>query len=101
MGWESRTTGLFYYKSQRIGDQVRKIYLGRGYAAQLAASLDAESRARRASAKTILSAYEAAIAPAERATSAFERSVKLLRDANLTAAGFRRHHHGQWTRPRP
>ena len=100
MGWELRGTRRFYYKSQRFGDQVRKIYLGRGYPAQLAESLDAESRARRASAKAISSAYEAAIAPAERATSAFECSVKLLNEATLTLAGFRRHRHGQWTRPR-
>ncbi len=47
MAWEARGNRQYYYRSRRVGNRVRKEYLGRGLTAKLADDDDIRSRASR------------------------------------------------------
>jgi len=99
MGLEKRNGRVYYYKSRRDGEKVRKVYVGAGDFAHLAAKLDEAERLRRKE--------EAAYWKAER--ERLERSVAFLQEleevaevltrAHLLASGFHQHK-GQWRRQR-
>jgi hypothetical protein len=99
VGLEKRNGRVYYYKSRRDGEKVRKVYLGAGDFAQLAAKLDEAERLSREE--------EAAYWEAER--ERFERSAAFLQEleeaaeilarAHLLASGFHQHK-GQWRRKR-
>ena len=99
MGLEKRNGRVYYYKSRRDGEKVRKVYVGAGDFAQVAAKLDEAERLRRKE--------EAAYWKAER--EHLERSAAFLQElteaaevlvrAHLLASGFHQHK-GQWRRQR-
>ena len=100
MGFEQRGNGTYYYTAERVGGHVVKTYVGTGRVAELAALLDAETRAERAQAaeaeqraREELAAPDAALAPlyelADAATA-----------AALVAAGCHRPKRGPWRKRR-
>jgi hypothetical protein len=97
MAWESRhgRTKRFYYRSKRVGGQVRKVYLGRGEVAVQAAAKDAAAKAKRAAEKAELARYWAAIDEMRQLAAEIERGVDQLTEATLLLLGFHQHH-GQW-----
>jgi hypothetical protein len=100
VAWEWRGRSRYYYVSRRVGGRVTKTYCGRKLPAAIASGLDAEHRERRDLERAARRALQAAIAPAERASRTLEVATKLLTEAALAAAGYRRHGHGKWTRGR-
>jgi hypothetical protein len=100
MGWERRRKGPssgYYYRSVRVGDQVRKVYLGRGEAAHAAAAeLDGRRQARR-EAELLLKAELAEMEMANRLAAEVRAWAGGLATAWLILAGHHKHH-GQWRR---
>jgi hypothetical protein len=99
VGLEKRNGHVYYYKSRRDGEKVRKVYVGAGDLAHIAAQVDEAERLRRKE--------EAAYWKAER--ERLERSAAFLQElmeaaevltrAHLLASGFHQHK-GQWRRQR-
>jgi hypothetical protein len=101
MSWDrKRANGpKYYYRSVRQDGRVRKLYLGRGPAAESAARQDQEARAARIGAWAAARAARERVAGALDAARAFRIYVDLLTRASLLAAGLR-FHRGEWRRPR-
>jgi hypothetical protein len=100
MAWERRAGRRYYYLGKRVGATVRKIYYGRHGAAKLAARFDAEDRRRRVAEAGTLEAERARTHTAQCAANDLESAVTMLTEAALLAAGYRKHDHGAWRRPR-
>ena len=99
MGLEKRTGHVYYYKSRRDGEKVRKVYVGAGDIAHLAAKLDEAERLRR---KEEAAYWEAERERLERSAAflqEFEEAAEVLVRAHLLASGFHQHK-GQWRRKR-
>jgi hypothetical protein len=97
MAWDRHGN---YSRSIRDGTKVRRVYLGRGPAAQLAALLDDQRRADRLARDEAWRAEEARWATAEaRLGELCELSESLARAA-LLAAGYHQHDRGAWRRRR-
>jgi hypothetical protein len=103
VAWERRGESLYYYRSVREDQKVRKEYVGRGEIAEALAHADetmrlsrAERREheRRESAKE-LERLEALVAP----VLELSRTAEILLQAHLIAAGYH-HRRGQWRRRR-
>jgi hypothetical protein len=99
MSLEKRDGSLYYYRSVRHGDTVRRVYVGSGELARIAHEGDvaeraAEERARR-EAELERERLEALAAPVEELSEAAD----ILARAHLIAAGYHRHK-GEWRRAR-
>ena len=93
MGWERRgLNGVYFYKSVRRNGLPRKVYLGRGQAAETCARLDAQNRKQRQAERAALDAEQALVAPADHALRDFAALVDLLARATLLLAGYHEHH---------
>ena len=90
MGLEKRNGHVYYYKSRRDGEKVRKVYVGAGDFAHVAAKLDEAERLRRKEERERL---ERSAAFVHELTEAAEVLVR----AHLLASGFHQHK-GQWRR---
>jgi len=99
VGLEKRNGRVYYYKSHRDGEKVRKVYVGAGDFAYLAAKLDEAERIRRkeeaAYWKEERDRLEGSAAFLEELTEAAE----ILTRAHLLASGCHQHK-GQWRRQR-
>ncbi len=100
MAWESRKRGgRYYYRSQRVGDRVRKVYIGGGAIGEMVAEADRIERQRReteaSQAKQEKERLEALVSPVLELWEAAE----ILAQAHLIASGFRRVG-GHWRRKR-
>lgn len=100
MGWEQRGSQRYYYTAERIGGRVVKRYAGTGTGGEFAAQLEAATRAQRAAAserqrreRDELDALDEVLAPLNDLADA-------LTAAALVAAGFYRHHRGEWRKRR-
>ena len=99
MGLEKHNGHVYYYKSRRDGEKVRKVYVGAGDFAHMAAKLEEAERLRRKE--------EAAYWKAER--ERFERSAAFLHEleeaaevlvrAHLLASGCHQYK-SQWRKQR-
>lgn len=99
MTLEHRDGNLYYYRSVRAGEKVRKIYEGSGELARIAHEREILNRAlreheRRESASE-LERLEALAAPVEELSEA----VEILARAHLIASGYHRNK-GEWRRRR-
>ena len=96
MAWEARGGSRYFYKVSRDGGRVRRLYLGTGPVAELAAQ-DAELRRaeRQARARS-----QARLEAAEAASRELVELADLLARAALVAAGYHRHDRGAWRRRR-
>ena len=99
MGLEKRNGHVYYYKSRRDGEKVRKVYVGAGDFAHVAAKLDEAEGLRR---KEELAYWEAERERLERSAAflqELEAAAEVLVRAHLLASGCHRHK-GQWRRQR-
>ena len=99
MGLEKRDGHVYYYKSRRDGEKVRKVYVGAGDFAHLAAQLEEAKRLRR---EEEVAYWEAEHERLERSAAflqELEAAVEVLVRAHLLASGFHQHN-GQWRRRR-
>ena|SRR5215207_7908667 len=99
MGLEKRNGRVYYYKSRRDGEKVRKVYVGAGDFAHVAAKRDEAERLRR---KEEAAYWEAERERLERSAAflqEFEEAAEVLTRAHLLASGFHQHK-GQWRRRR-
>ena len=99
MALERRNGNLYYYRSVRDGEKVRKVYWGSGELARIAHERETMNRAarqheRRESARE-LERLEALAAPVLELSEAAE----ILLRAHLIAAGYHRRK-GEWRRAR-
>jgi hypothetical protein len=99
MALENRGGRLYYYRSVRDGEKVRKVYEGSGELARIARERVIMNRAaleheRRESAKE-LERLEALAAPVVK----LSQTAEILLQAHLIAAGYHRRK-GEWRRRR-
>ena len=97
MGLEKRNGRVYYYKSRRDGEKVRKVYVGAGDFAHLAAKLDEAERLRR---KEEVAYWKAERERLERDAAFLQElteAAEVLVRAHLLASGFHQHK-GQWRR---
>lgn len=97
MPWDSRG---YYYRAQKRDGRVARTYVGKGYAAELAAYVDEVARldrqARRIERDQAVAYLKALEVPVEQ----FHRAALALAAAELEAAGFHRPKRGPWRRRR-
>jgi|SRR5215212_5384740 len=95
MTLENRDGNLYYYRSVRRGDEIRKVYVGSGDLALIAYEQDVMSRAaeehRRQEERHELEQLEALVAP----VLEVDEAAEVLARAALVAGGYRRHK-GEW-----
>ena len=97
MGLEKRNGRVYYYKSRRDGEKVRKVYVGAGDFAHVAAKLDEAERLRR---KEEVAYWKAERERLERSAAFLQElteAAEVLVRAHLLASGCHRHK-GQWRR---
>ena len=99
MALEKRDGHLYYYRSVRDGDQVRKVYVGSGELARIAHERDIIDRVTRTHKRLEeakeLERLEALAAP----VLVLEEVAEVLAQAHLIAGGCHRHK-GEWRRVR-
>jgi hypothetical protein len=99
MGWEERRGRPYYYRSRRLGDRVRKVYIGGGVLGEIAA-LEDEYRCRRREEEA---AYWEEEKERLKQNAAFlqelEEAAKILATAHLLVAGCHKYK-GEWRRLR-
>ena len=99
MTLERRDRRLYYYRSVRDGERVRKVYAGAGEIARISHEGDVLRRtgreAQREREKEEVGRLEAVAAPVLQLSEAAEVLVR----AHLIAAGYHRHK-GEWRRAR-
>lgn len=99
MALEKRGGNLYYYRSIRDGDKVRKVYVGAGELARIAHESDilrrSSQEAERERHREELERLEAFAAPLEEVSEAAE----ILARAHLIASGCHRHK-GEYRRAR-
>ena len=92
MAW----SGGYYYRSVRRGNQVRRIFCGRGPVAELIATQDAQRRAERAAQAQATQDEQARWDAAESPLAELEHGIDLLVRSCLLVAGYQRHDRGEW-----
>lgn len=98
VGWDRKKRGRargYYYHSIRIGDQVRKIYLGKSTAAEEAAAAVARRRSQRHKGELALRTEAESIAEADRSAAELREWAEAIAAAWLVATGHHLHH-GCW-----
>ena len=99
MAWERRKEcGPYYCRSVRVGGRVTREYVGKGVLGELAATLDAQARARRAAAAGALRAERQRGAAPAHALGALIAACRLVAEAALRAEGYHQHDRGSWRR---
>jgi hypothetical protein len=98
MAWQRH--GRYYYRSERDGARVRSRYLGYGTDAELIAKLEALQQAEATAARESWRQQQEAMAQEDRQITAIDTVIEMLAHACLTAAGYHRHHCGEWRKRR-
>lgn len=99
--WERRERGgLYYYRSVRDGEHVRKEYIGTGPLVQIIALKDAQERRDREERAMAWQAELEDLQALDSLTKELCEAVELLACATLLAAGYRQHHRGEWRKQR-
>jgi hypothetical protein len=96
---ERRDGQLYYYRSIRDGEKVRKVYVGAGEVARMCSEIDLLRRssrsAQRGREKAELERLKSLVAPLEEISDA----AKVLVTAHLVDGGYR-NRKGEWRRVR-
>ena len=99
MTLERRNGRLYYYRSVRDGERVRKVYVGAGEFARICSETDilrrTSRRAQRERERTELERLEGLVALVEEVSEA----AKVLITAHLVDGGYRKRK-GEWRRAR-
>jgi hypothetical protein len=93
MAWEK---GRYYTRSRKVNGRVVREYVGTGEAAEQVARLDASTRQEREARRAARAELAALDAPLDDLAEVTD----LLAQAVLVAAGYRRHHRGEWRKRR-
>lgn len=100
MSWEMRNgAGPYYTRSRRIRGRVVREYVGRGLAAELQASRDAEARSIRAARRAKARSEQQAAIDLRASVTALSEEIHGLLVAMLKVSGYHEHR-GQWRRRR-
>ncbi len=101
MAWETRKRGGRYYtRSVREGGRVRREYIGTGETADLIAACDERDRQARTMARASERAERERIGRADTELADLDALTETLAQLALVAAGYHRHHRGEWRRRR-
>ena len=101
MAWETRQRGGRYYtRSVREGGRVRREYIGIGETAALIAACDERDREARWLARTADRADRQRIEHVDAALAELDALTDALARLALVAAGYHRHHRGEWRKRR-
>jgi hypothetical protein len=100
MAWDVRRGRRYYYRSARSEDHVRRVYLGGGELAELAARADEQRRAERRSQAEAWRDEETRREAAGVILDELGELTELLTRAALMGAGYHRHDRGPWRRRR-
>lgn len=100
MGWEQRGGRRYFYAAERVGDRVVKRYVGSGRVAELAAELDADTRAGKDADTERDRKEREELDALDNALNDVNELADALTAAALVAAGFHRHHRGPWRKRR-
>ena len=96
MAWEQRGTKQYYYRSVRHGSRVTRTYIASGTFGMLAEFLDAEEQAERQAKAEAWRQARRDMEALDAQFSAWWDTGSAVIDATLTAAGYYRHHRGDW-----
>lgn len=97
MAWEWRgNAGPYFYRSVRHGTRVVREYHGKGIAAELAALRQQRRRLARQAARQAVLDELAQTRPVLTLTGEMDEETKLLAEASMLAAGYRRTNYGRW-----
>jgi hypothetical protein len=99
MAWETRSNGNYYYRYERTGQRVKKIYVGTGARAQAMARKDAEARTARVADQQAAAALSLKLAPLEQLADEADAEGNQMLESVLRAAGFH-WRRGQWRKRR-
>ena len=97
MGWER---GRYYTRSKKVNGRVVREYVGAGELGALAAELDAIEREQREMEALECRSQRDQAAEQDAQLDEFGEKCDLLVTATLVAAGYRRHHRGEWRKKR-
>jgi len=100
MAWETRESGRYYYRSQRVNGHVVKRYVGAGVVAEAMADLDAMERKQREQERAKMNAQRNRISALDHRIGTLSRAVDAAVAQVLTAAGYHRHDRGAWRKRR-
>ena len=100
MGWERRGKELYYYVSERRDGRVRKVYVGKGPIAALAATNVAKRRELRIAEKAQVTDAATSVAAADQATELLSQECESLLAAMMVLAGFHRENCRAWRKRR-
>lgn len=89
-----------YYRSVRVGKKVKRIYVGCGETAHLAAAIDAHRRLRRQMEREERVNERRNWETASVLLDELIAVSDILTEATLLTAGYHRHHQGPWRRRR-
>ena len=99
MGWEERRGRLYYYRSVRDGNRVRKEYVGGGSFGQLIAQLDELERLQREEEEVSWREERERLERSAGFLQELEEAAQILIRAELLVAGFHKRK-GEWRRLR-
>ena len=98
MSYEARGSHRYYYRARKVDGRVVKEYVGHGPAAEVMAAQDEASRVERRAAAEVRRTRQSQLTDLDRVTDATGASIETLLRASLVAAGYHRHHRGEWRR---
>ncbi len=100
MGWERRGKEMYYYISERRDGRVRKVYVGKGRIAAMAAANVAKRRELRIAEKAQVMEAATSVAAADQATELLSRECESLLAAMMVLAGFHQENGRTWRKRR-
>jgi hypothetical protein len=100
MGWKTRGGRRYYYRSIRQSGRVVSEYVGAGADIDLIAAYETAERDRREMAAADWRSERARLVAQDRAQAERFDQVEVLARLALEAAGYHRHHRGEWRRRR-
>ncbi len=100
MAWETRGSGIYYYRKRKVNGRVISEYIGTGFAALYVASQEAQARQERADAAEKERAEQVKTTAHEAELDSFCGLTDALASAALLEAGYHRHHRGEWRKRR-
>src|SRR5690242_2825729 len=100
MAWKQINGRRYYYRSIREGGRVRSEYVGSGEVAELTAQVDEINRGDRLADREARKEERKQADEQERYIAEWFDQVEDLASAAMQAAGFHRHHRGEWRRRR-
>ncbi len=98
MAWHTRGATRSYYRSRRIGHTVRRQFVARGMAGEVAEQLDRSLREERIQRAATLRQHTESLNRLSRAHSTADAALMVHIRGHMIAAGFYQHHRSDWRR---